>query len=75
MPSRQELVAHARKVPEINLELGSDYLIYQEVADMEAAIIEGSDITALEMSCFTGEYVTGSVTPEYLAWVERTQLS
>ncbi|MBC7591054.1 MAG: amidophosphoribosyltransferase [Salinibacterium sp.] len=75
MPSRQELVAHARKVPEINLELGSDHLIYQEVADMEAAIIEGSDITALEMSCFTGDYVTGSVTPEYLAWVERTQLS
>ena len=24
------------------------------------------------MSCFTGEYVTGTVTPEYLDWVERT---
>ena len=75
MPSRQELVAHGRRIPEINLELGTDHLIFQEVADMEAAIIEGSDITALEMSCFTGDYITGSVTPEYLAWVERTQLS
>ncbi len=75
MPSRQELVAHGRKIPEIATELGADYLIYQEVADMQAAILEGSNITELEMSCFTGEYVTGTVTPEYLAWVERTQLS
>jgi amidophosphoribosyltransferase len=75
MPSRQELIAHNRKIPDINREMGSDYLIYQEVADMQAAILEGSNVTALEMSCFTGDYVTGTVTPEYLAWVERTQLS
>ncbi|MCU1545713.1 MAG: amidophosphoribosyltransferase [Homoserinimonas sp.] len=75
MPSRLELVAHGRKIPEINAELGADHLIYQEVADMQAAILEGSDVTALEMSCFTGEYVTGTVTPEYLSWVERNQLS
>jgi amidophosphoribosyltransferase len=75
MPSRQELIAHNRKIPEINMEMGSDYLIYQEVADMQAAILEGSNVNALEMSCFTGDYVTGTVTPEYLAWVERTQLS
>jgi amidophosphoribosyltransferase len=75
MPTRHELVAHGRKIPEINTELGSDYLIYQEVADMQSAILEGSDVTELEMSCFTGEYVTGTVTPEYLAWVEANQLS
>jgi amidophosphoribosyltransferase len=75
MPSRQELVAHGRKIPEINLELGADHLIYQEVADMQAAILEGSNIESLEMSCFTGDYITGTVTPEYLEWVERTQLS
>ncbi len=75
MPTRQELVAHGRKIPEIATELGADHMIYQEVADMEAAIIEGSDVTALEMSCFTGDYVTGTVTPEYLAWVEANQLS
>ena len=75
MPTRHELVAHGRKIPEINLELGSDYLIYQEVADMQAAILEGSNVSALEMSCFTGDYVTGTVTPEYLAWVEANQLS
>ena len=75
MPSRHELIAHNRKIPEIGRELGSDYLIFQEVADMQAAILEGSPVTALEMSCFTGDYVTGTVSAEYLAWVERTQLS
>ncbi|TBN58024.1 amidophosphoribosyltransferase [Glaciihabitans arcticus] len=75
MPSRQELIAHGRKIPDINRELGSDYLIYQEVADMQSAILEGSNLTELEMSCFTGEYVTGTVSEEYLAWVEANQLS
>jgi amidophosphoribosyltransferase len=75
MPTRRELIAHGRKIPEINTELGSDHLIYQEVDDMQAAIIEGSDVTELEMSCFTGDYVTGTVTPEYLRWVEENQLS
>jgi amidophosphoribosyltransferase len=75
MPTRHELVAHGKKIPEIAMELGADYLIYQEIADMEAAIIEGSAVTALDMSCFNGEYVTGTVTPEYLAWVEANQLS
>ncbi len=75
MPSRQELVAHGKKIPDIARELGADNLIYQEVADMKAAILEGSGISDLEMSCFTGEYITGTVTPEYLDWVERTQLS
>ncbi|RWZ68383.1 amidophosphoribosyltransferase [Labedella populi] len=75
MPTRRELVAAGRKIPEIARELGADHLIYQEVEDMKSAILEGSSITELEMSCFTGEYVTGTVTQEYLDWVERTQLS
>ncbi len=75
MPTRAELIAHGRTIPEMNTELGSDYLIYQEVADMEAAIIEGSSVESLEMSCFTGDYITGTVTPEYLRWVEQNQLS
>jgi amidophosphoribosyltransferase len=75
MPSRTELIAHGRKIPDIATELGADHLIYQEVEDMHAAIIEDSKVTGLDMSCFTGEYVTGTVTSEYLAWVEATQSS
>lgn len=75
MPTSRELVAHGRKIPEIGMELGADQLIYQEVADMQAAITEGTSIQELEMSCFTGDYVTGTVSPEYLAWVEQNQNS
>ena len=42
---------------------------------MQAAILEGSPLTELEMSCFTGEYITGTVSEEYLSWVEANQLS
>ncbi len=71
MPSRQELVAHGRTIPEIAEELGADYLVYQEVEDLKAAILESSpDVEDLDMSCFDGRYVTGTVTEEYLDWVE-----
>ncbi len=75
MPSREELVAHGRTIPEVAEELGADYLVYQEVDDLKAAILEGSDLDDLDMSCFDGRYVTGTVTDEYLAWVEGSQSS
>jgi amidophosphoribosyltransferase len=75
MPNRAELVAAGRKIPQIAQEIGADHLIYQEVDDMYGAIVEGSQVSALDMSCFTGDYVTGTVTPEYLRWVEENQSS
>lgn len=75
MPSRQELIAHGRTIPEIAEELGCDHLVFQEIDDLKAAIIEGSDLEDLDLSCFDGRYVTGTVTPEYLDWVESTQTS
>ncbi|MEL5991344.1 amidophosphoribosyltransferase [Microbacterium phosphatis] len=79
MPSRHELIAHDRTVEEIAVELGADYLVYQEVEDLKAAIVESAEGEArfddLDMSCFDGRYVTGTVSPEYLSWVEETQAS
>ena len=75
MPNKRELVAAGKTIPEIAREIGADHLIYQEVDDMRDAIIEGSTVTELDMSCFTGEYVTGTVSEEYLDWVERNQSS
>ncbi|QCR39153.1 amidophosphoribosyltransferase [Microbacterium sp. SGAir0570] len=75
MPSRHELIAHDRTIPEIAEELGCDYLVYQEIEDLKAAIVEGTDIVDLDMSCFDGRYVTGTVSEEYLSWVEGTQQS
>ena len=75
MPNRNELVAHGRTIPEIAEELGCDGLVYQEVEDLRASILEGTDITELDMSCFDGNYVTGTVSDEYLAWVEKVKTS
>lgn len=75
MPSKDELIAHGRTIPEIAEELGVDHLVYQEVDDLKAAIIEGSEVIDLDMSCFDGRYVTGTVTEEYLDWVESSQSS
>ncbi|MBT2495467.1 amidophosphoribosyltransferase [Microbacterium sp. ISL-59] len=75
MPSRHELIAHGRTIPEIAEVLGCDHLVYQEVDDLKAAITEGSVLTDLDMSCFDGRYVTGTVSDEYLAWVEGSQTS
>ncbi len=75
MPSRAELIAHGRTFEEINRDMGSDRLFYQSVPDMNAAILEGSSITELEESCFTGKYIAGNVDDDYLAWVEANQTS
>lgn len=75
MPTRRELVAFGRTVPEIAAELGCDGLIYQEIDDLRAAILEGSEVDDLDTSCFDGRYVTGTISPEYLEWVETTQAS
>lgn len=75
MPSRKELIAYGRTIPEIAAELGADHLVYQELDDLKAAILEGSDIQDLDMCCFDGRYITGTVTDEYLAWVEAAQQS
>ena len=42
---------------------------------MVDACFEGSDIGDLDLSCFDGRYVTGTVSEEYLAWVEGSQES
>ena len=75
MPNRNELVAYGRSIPEVAELIGADHMVFQEVADLEAAIMDGSSVKELDLSCFTGEYVTGSVSPEYLDWVERSQAS
>lgn len=75
MPTRAELIASARSIEEVASVIGADRVIYTTVEDLTEAIVAGSDIQQLDLSCFTGEYVTGTVTPEYLAWLESNQRS
>ena len=59
------------KEDEIANQLEIDNLVYQSVANLRKSIIGDSLIEDLEMSCFTGSYVTGTVNQEYLNWVEN----
>lgn len=71
MPTKHELIANGMTVDEIRDELGADALFYQKLDDLIWAAKEGNpEIERFDCSCFNGEYVTGGVTPEYLAALE-----
>jgi amidophosphoribosyltransferase len=65
MPSPEELIAHGRTEAEIEQLLGCDWLIYQDLADLETAVAGPKHPgRKFDSSCFSGEYVTG-VDPGY----------
>ncbi|MDE2258450.1 MAG: amidophosphoribosyltransferase [Xanthomonadaceae bacterium] len=73
MPAPDELVAHDRSEEEVQRLIGADWLVYQDLADLEAAVAEGNEkLTRFDSSCFNGEYVTG-VEPTYLRDLEFTR--
>ncbi len=71
MPNRDELIAHNRSISQIADKLEIDQLVYQSVDNLRKAIVDDSLVKDLEMCCFTGSYVTGTVNAEYLNWIER----
>jgi amidophosphoribosyltransferase len=72
MPAASELVAARRDVDEVAREIGADWLIYQDLDDLVAACQhDTAAITEFDTSCFSGIYVTGDITPEYLERLER----
>ena len=45
---------------EIEQLLGADWLVYQDLPDLVAAVAEGNErLKAFDTSCFSGEYITG----------------
>ncbi len=67
MPSADELIAYNRTVEEVACLIGADWLVYQDLEDLVAAARKGNpEVEAFDASCFSGEYVTADVTPEYL---------
>jgi len=60
MPAATELIAHGRSEDEIEKLLGADWLVYQDLPDLVAAVAEGNErLAAFDTSCFSGEYITG----------------
>ncbi len=71
MPNASELVAAGRTDEEVAKLIGADWLVYQDLDDLVSACRhDDAQVTEFDTSCFSGEYVTGDVTPEYL---ERLQ--
>lgn len=67
MPTKHELIAYGRDVEEVAKLIGVDRLIFQDLAALEESVQqENPTIREFDSSVFTGEYVTGDVTPEYL---------
>jgi amidophosphoribosyltransferase len=72
MPAATELIAHGRTEEEVEALIGADWLIYQTLDDLIRAVKHDSaDIHEFDTSCFSGEYVAGDVTPEYLRRIEN----
>jgi amidophosphoribosyltransferase len=72
MPTRAELIATGRDEVQVASEIGADAVIYQDLDALKAAVrAVNPKLTQFETSCFDGVYITGDVTSEYLASVER----
>jgi amidophosphoribosyltransferase len=73
MPAASELVAHDRSEQQIQDFLGCDWLIYQDIADLEDAVAGPKrKLTAFDSSCFNGEYVTG-IEPGYFERLQQAR--
>jgi len=72
MPTRAELIATGRNEEQVAREIGADAVIYQDLDALKAAVrAVNPKLTQFETSCFDGVYITGDVTSEYLASIER----
>ncbi|MDR2000942.1 MAG: amidophosphoribosyltransferase [Zoogloeaceae bacterium] len=75
MPTRSELIAAFRSDEEICREIGADALIYQDLDALRASVRTiNPAITHFDTSCFDGKYITGDISPEYLASIEAASL-
>ena len=72
MPTKEELIAHDRSLEEIRAYIGADALIYQDVDAMKRVVgALNPRLDGFEASCFDGVYITGDVSAEDFASMER----
>jgi len=72
MPAATEFIANGRTIEEIGETIGANRLFYQSLDDLiEVTSMNGAQ--EWDTSCFSGEYVTGDVTDDYLVQLEATR--
>ena len=71
MPAASELIANGRDIEQIEQLIGADRLLYQDLHGLIRSVRhDNSSITEFDTSCFSGDYVTGDVTDDYLHELE-----
>ncbi len=74
IPSVNELIGFGRNEQEIAEAIDADWLIYQDLDDLEEAVRRGNrQLKQFENSCFSGEYVTGNINASYLQQLADTR--
>jgi len=63
IPTRKELIAYEREEDEIASKIGCDWVMYQDLEDLESSVIDSASpdqpLSKFDTSCFSGTYVTG----------------
>ena len=77
MSTKREFVARDRTMDEVAKELGADFVLYQTIPDMVAAVREarGGEDKTFCMACFEGVYPTGDITDRMLSDIENDRLA
>ena len=78
MPTTNELIAHNQSCKEVMHTIGADWLIYQNLEDVYEAINDAMNpkkpkIERFEDSVFTGGYIAGNITKEYLVELAKSR--
>lgn len=74
MPSAHELIAHNRTTEQVAELIGADWLLYQDLPDLIAAVA-GPKVKIKEFDCavFDGNYVTGDIDAAYLQRIDQAR--
>ncbi len=74
MPVASELIANGRTVKQIEGLIGADRLIYQDLPGLIRSVRHDNvGISEFDASCFSGEYVTGDITADYLRALQEAR--
>lgn len=74
MPTSEELIAYGRTVEEIAQLIGVDKLIFQDLTALKKAVQqENPAIETFDDSVFTGQYITGDISQNYLANIAQAR--
>ena len=74
MPAATEFLAYNRSEAQIAKEIGVDWLEYQSLEDLIAAVLgQHRTLTRFDCSVFDGHYVTGDIDESYLAKLSQAR--